>query len=249
MATKEITNSINRTARVAGFLYLTLLPLGIFGILYPSTLIVPGDAAATASNIMASQSLFRLSIVSALIVQIINMLVVLVLYELLKPVNKRVALLMVILLLVAVPIAMLNEINHFAALLLSSGAGYLTVFTADQLQALVPLFLDLHEHGINIASIFWGLWLFPMGYLVFKSGFLPKILGVLLMIGCFGYLIDSATFFLLPNFEVTMAQFTFIGEVLLPLWLLIKGVNVERWEKCAVEQDSPPNSLAAPSST
>jgi hypothetical protein len=113
------------------------------------------------------------------------------------------------------------------------GADYLTVFTADQLQALVPLFLDLHEHGINIAGIFWGLWLFPMGYLVFKSGFLPRILGVLLMIGCFGYLIDSATFFLFPNFDASIAQFTFIGELLLPLWLLIKGVNVEQWEKRA----------------
>jgi hypothetical protein len=184
---------------------------------------------------MASESLFRLSIVSALTVQIVNMLVVLLLYKLLKPVNKNIALLMVIFLLVAVPIAMLNELNQFATLLLLSGADYLTVFTADQLQALVPLFLDLHEHGINIAGIFWGLWLFPMGYLVFKSGFLPRILGVLLMIGCFGYLIDSATFFLLPNFDATISQFTFIGELLLPLWLLIKGVNVEQWEKRALE--------------
>jgi len=237
----EMTNrtadiSPRKAARVAGFLYLTLLPLGIFGILYvPSILIVPGDAATTANNILASESLFRLSIVSALTVQIVNMLVVLLLYKLLKPVNKNIALLMVIFLLVAVPIAMLNELNQFATLLLLSGADYLTVFTADQLQALVPLFLDLHEHGINIAGIFWGLWLFPMGYLVFKSGFLPKILGVLLMIGCFGYLIDSATFFLLPNFDATISQFTFIGELLLPLWLLIKGVNVEQWEKRALE--------------
>lgn len=114
------------------------------------------------------------------------------------------------------------------------GGNYLTVFTADQLQALAPLFLDLHEHGINIAGIFWGLWLFPMGYLVFNSGFLPRILGVLLIIGCFGYLIDSATFFLLPNFDAKIAQFTFVGELLLPLWLLIKGVNVEQWEKHAL---------------
>ncbi len=137
-------------------------------------------------------------------------------------------------LLVGVPIAMLNELNQFAVLLLLHGGNYLTVFTADQLQALVPLFLDLHEHGINIAGIFWGLWLFPMGYLVFNSGFLPRILGVLLIIGCIGYLIDSATFFLLPNFDAKIAQFTFVGELLLPLWLLIKGVNVEQWEKHAL---------------
>ncbi len=112
-----------------------------------------------------------------------------------------------------------------------SGAAYLTVFETDQLHALVPLFLDLREHGINIAGIFWGLWLFPMGYLVFKSGYIPRIIGVLLIIGCFGYLIDSFTFFLFPNFDVVISEFTFLGELLLPLWLLIKGVNVEQWEK------------------
>jgi hypothetical protein len=235
MTTKGKMNP-NKTARIAGLLYLILLPLGLFGIMYvPSILIVPGDAATTANNIMASGSLFPLSIVSGLIVQIVNMLVVLLLYKLLKPVNKDHAVLMVIFLLVSVPITMLNALNQFAALLLLSGADYLTVFTADQLQALVPLFLDLHEHGINIAGIFWGLWLFPMGYLVYKSGFLPRILGVLLMIGCFGYVIESVTFFLFPGFDFIITQFTPIGEILLPLWLLIKGVNVEQWEKRALE--------------
>jgi hypothetical protein len=102
-----------------------------------------------------------------------------------------------------------------------SGADYLTVFEADQLQALVPLFLDLQRHGVFIAQIFWGLWLFPLGYLAFKSGFLPRILGVLLMIACFGYLIDFVTFFLFPNFGASISQFTFVGEPLLALWLLI----------------------------
>jgi hypothetical protein len=238
MTTKEKMNP-NKTARIAGFLYLILLPLGIFGIMYVPSLIVPGDAAATANNIMASESLFRLSIVSALILQTVNILVVLLLYKLLKVVNKNHAVLMVIFFLVSVPITMLNELNQFAALLLSSGADYLTAFTADQLQALVPLFLDLHEHGIFIAGIFWGLWLFPMGYLVFKSGFLPRILGVLLMIACFGYLIDSFGKLLLPNYGATIFAtiigFTFYGELLLALWLLIKGVNVEQWEKRALE--------------
>jgi hypothetical protein len=235
MTTKEKMNP-NKTARVAGFLYLFTAPLALFGIMYvPSTLIVPGNVAATANNIMASESLFRLGIVSALIYQTVFILVVLVLYKLLKPVNKNHAVLMVIFILVAVPIAMLDELNRFAVLLLLSGADYLTAFTADQLQALVPLFLDLHEHGINIATMFWALWLLPMGYLVFKSGFLPRILGVLLMIGCFGYLIDFFTFFLFPNFDAKISEFTFWGEVLFPLWLLIKGVNVEQWEKRALE--------------
>jgi len=238
MTTKEKMNP-NKTARIAGFLYLMLLPLGIFGIMYIPSLIVPGDATATANNIVASESLFRLSIVSALILQTVNILVVLLFYKLLKVVNKNHAVLMVVFFLVSVPITMLNELNQFAALFLSSGADYLTGFTADQLQALVPLFLNLHEYGILIAQIFWGLWLFPMGYLVFKSGFLPRILGVLLMIACFGYLITSFGSLLLPNFgETTIATiigFTFYGEMFLALWLLIKGVNVEEWEKRALE--------------
>lgn len=219
-------------ARIAGLLYLLMFPLGILGILYvPSTLIVSGDAATTANNIMASESLFRLSIVSALLIQIVQIFLVLVLYKLLKPVNKIYALFMVVFALAAVPIAMLNELNNIAALLLLKGSNFLTTFKADQLHAQVMFFLDLHEHGIFIAQIFWGLWLYPMGYLVFKSGFLPKILGILLMIGCFGYLIDSFIFFLFPNFDVTISVFTSWGELLLPLWLLIKGVNVEQWGK------------------
>lgn len=235
-SSKNKTTSPLVYARVAGVLYLLLLPLGIFGILYvPAALIVPGDAAATANNIMAAESLYRLSIVAALIIPLVNLFVVLFLYKLLKPVNKNMAVLMVIFLLLAIPIAMLNELNRFAALLLLSGAEFLTVFTAVQLEALATFFLELHKDGIHIAGIFWGLWLFPMGYLVFKSGFLPRILGILLMIGCFGYLIDSFAAFLLPDLGVAIAGFTFWGELLLPLWLLIKGVNVERWEKLADE--------------
>ena len=225
-------NSINKTARIAGFLYLLLVPLGIFGILYvPSTLIVPGDVAATASKILANESLFRLSIVSALLVQLVNLAVVLFLYKLLSPVNKNVARLMVMFIALAIPIAMLNELTQLAVLHLLNGADYLTAFTTDQLHALVSFFLELHESGVVIAQIFWGLWLFPMGYLVFKSGYIPQTIGVMLMIGCFGYVVDSLTFFLFPNFGVTFAEYLFIGEVALPLWLLVMGVNVERWEK------------------
>ena len=227
-------SSINKTARVAGFLYLLLLPLGIFGLLLPSSLILPGDAARTADNIMASESLFRLGIMSALATQLLNIFVVLALYKLLNRVDKNQATLMVLFSLLGVPIAMLSELNKFGVLLVLNGTHYLTAFTAKQVQALVSLFLDLHQYGINIAGIFWGLWLFPMGYLVFKSGFLPRILGILLMIGCFGYLFDSVTFFLFPNLDVTISQYTFIGEILLPLWLLIKGVDVEVWEKRAL---------------
>jgi len=233
MVTKENLNP-NKTARIAGLLYLTMVPLGFFGMYGHSNLIVPGDAATTINNIIASGSLYRLSIMSALVVQIVNILLVLVLYKLLKPVNKNHALLMVIFFLVSAPITMLNELNQFAALQLLSGANYLTVFKIDQLHAQVMLFLNLHEHGVHISSMFWGLWLFPMGYLVFKSGFLPRILGILLMIGFLGYLVDSFRFFFFPSFE-PIVLYTFWGELLLPLWLLIKGVKVAQWEKLALE--------------
>jgi len=182
---------------------------------------------------MASESLFRLGIVSDLLASIVMILVVLVLYKLLKPVNKNMALLMVTFVLVGAPIAMLNKLNQFAALQLLSGADYLTVFTTEQLQALALLFLRLQSRGSNIAFIFWGLWLLPLGYLVFKSGFLPRILGILLMISCFGYLIDSFAVFL--GYSVGIGLFTAWGEMLFILWLLIKGVNAEQWEKRAAE--------------
>jgi hypothetical protein len=215
MTTHTAETSPRIRARVAGLLYLSLVPLGLFGILFsgPS----------------------RPGIIGALLTQIVGIFVVLALYQLLKPVNKNMALLMVIFLLLGTPIAMFNELNQFAVLFLSSGADYLRVFTTDQLHALELLFRNSHDNGLHIASIFWGLWLFPMGYLVFKSGFLPRILGILLMIGCAGYLIQSFAAVLLPNLTVDITLFTFWGEVLFPLWLLIKGVNVEEWEKRARE--------------
>ena len=134
---------------------------------------------------------------------------------------------MAVLFLVSVPLAMLNTLNLFAAQLLSN--------TAAPFQELVPFFLKLNEIGIYIAYIFWGLWLFPFGYLVFKSRFLPKILGIYLMISCFGYLIDFATFFCAPNFGVSINMFTGWAELFACLWLLIKGVNVEKWQKLTLE--------------
>jgi hypothetical protein len=234
MTSKERMNSPQKTARVAGFLFLIIYALGIFGQLFVrESLIVPEDAATTVNNIMASESLFRLGFVTDLIRQTVVMLLPLVLYKLLKPVNKDYALLMVVFCLVGVPISMLNTLNQFAALPLSSGADYLTAFTADQLNAQVMFFLDLREYGSFIPSIL--VWLLLLGYLVYKSGFLPRILGVLLVITGFGFLIDFATFFLFPNFDVSFSLYTFWGEPLFALWLLIKGVNVKEWEKRALE--------------
>jgi len=231
MTTKEKVNP-NKTARIAGSIYLIPWIFSLVAMMLRQNLIVPGDAATTANNIMASKSIFSLSIILDLVVQVVFIFLVLLLYKLFKPVNKNQAVLMVVLFLVSVPLAMLNTLNLFAAQLLSSGAD---MISAEQLQALVPLFLDLNEYGIYIAYIFWGLWLFPLGYLAFKSGFLPKILGIYLMISCFGYLIDFVTFFLFPNFGVSINMFTGWAELFMCLWLLIKGVNVEQWQKCALE--------------
>jgi hypothetical protein len=224
--------SINRTARLAGGLNLALMPFSFFGIIYvPSVLVIPEDAAATARNIMASEWLVRTGTVSHLIGQIIGIVVVLALYRLLKPVNKDYAVLMVVLALLAVPIAFLNEVNHLAALRLLADADD-GAFTTRQLQAHATLFLDMRENGILVAQVFWGLWLLPLGSLVFKSGFLPKVLGVLVVIAGVGYVIDSAAQ-LLSLGLTTISQFTFVGEILLTLWLLIRGVNVERWPEVA----------------
>jgi len=234
MTTRTARSSPLVLARVAGLLYLVANLFAPFTLLYlPSRFIVRGDAAATAGNIMASESLFRFGIVLNLFTFIGQIFLVLALYQLLKVVNKNMASLMVIFSLAAVPIAMLNELNNLAVLQFLNNADYLKVFQNDQLQALAYLFLRLHSQGFLIAQIFWGLWLLPMGYLVFKSGFLPRIIGVLLMIGCFGYLIDSFAAFL--GYNVSVIFYTGWGELLLLLWLLIKGVNVEQWEKRALE--------------
>ena len=231
MSTRTTEPSPQLRARLAGGLYLMLGVFAGFALQYvPSRLVVAANAAATANNILASETLFRLGIMSNLISVIINIFLVLTLYQLLKPVNHTIAALMVILLLVSTSISMLNELNNIAiSLLVHSSAG----FTADQVHVLASLFLNMHAYGYTIAEIFFGLWLFPIGYLVFTSGFLPRILGVLLIIGCFGYLAQSVVDLLFPNSGVIIYLYTSWGELIFPLWLLIKGVNADQWEKRA----------------
>jgi len=226
------TNSPQKTARVAAFVFLIIFFLGMSTELFIRPgIIVPGDAVGTVKNIEASEALFRLSLVSDLVRQALLMILPLVLYKILKPVNKTIASLMVIFALICVPIALLNELNHFAVLLLSSGTGYLAAFKADQLNALVTFFLELRKYGTFITQ-FLSFWVVLLGYLVFKSGFLPRIMGILLMIGGLSYTALAVLFFLLPTFDATiLGLFPFIAEALFYLWLLIKGVNVKEWEK------------------
>lgn len=172
-----------KTARVAGLLYLLMGLPAAFSLIYvPRTLIVHGDAAATATNILAHEMLFRIGIVCELVNAAGFIFVVRALYRLLNEVNKTQASLMVTLFLISVPISFLNVLNEIAALTLMHGAGFLSVFERPQRDALAMLFLGLHDHGIGVAAIFWGLWLFPFGILVMRSGFFPRILGLLLII-------------------------------------------------------------------
>lgn len=184
---------------------------------------------------MAAESLFRLSILSSLAVQVGHLFLVLILYKLLNAVNRNQAALMVILMLVGIPITMLSELCRVTAVLLLSGADNLAAFAPEQLQALASLLLDLHQQGMNIASIFWGLWLLPMGYLVFKSGYISRIPGVLLIAAGVAYLVVSAAFLVLPDLDWTVFEVVTWGELVFPVWILIRGVNVEKWKKRALE--------------
>lgn len=224
-------DSKNKIARAAGLLYLTCFMSVILAELIRSNIIVSGDAAATAGNIMASESLFRIAFVSDMMMIISGLFVALALYTLLNAVNKDLASLMVIFTLASVAITGVNMLNLFAPVLLLSGAGYPAAFETDHLNALAMLFLDLHKYGYFIANIFFGLWLLPLGFLVVRSGYFPKILGILLIIACFGYLIDFFVIFLFPGFEavahpVAMAPAA-IAELSFALWLLIKGVRIQ----------------------
>lgn len=224
--------SITTTARLAGALYLALVPFSAFSFFYvPSVLIVRDDAATTVRNIMASELLFRAGTVSHLITQVIFVGVVLALYRLFKPVSQSRAILMLVLALAGIPIACLNEVNHLAVLRLLGRASD-EVLGSTQLHAQVMLFLDMYDDGIFIAQIFWGLWLLPLGLLVLRSAFLPKVLGIAVIIAGAAYVFDSSTQ-LLSLSSATISQYTFIAELLFPLWLVTKGVNVERWQEAA----------------
>ena len=219
----------NNPGRFAGLLYLVASIPGVFALLYvPGKLIVHGNATATAHNIATSEILFRLGIAADLIGQALFVFVALALYQLLKGVNHRHALLMLTLILVAVPIAFLNEVNGIAVLVLVRGADFLSLFNQPQRDALAMLFLNLRGAGFDIAGIFWGLWLFPLGLLSYRSGFIPRILGVLLMIGCFAYLANSFTSLVLPRYEAIVYRWMSplqAVELLFMLWLLIMGAK------------------------
>jgi hypothetical protein len=224
-------DSIRRSARVAGLLYLLGGLTAPFGLIYvPRALIVPGDATATADRLRASATLLRLGIASELFSGVVFIFVALALYRLFKPVQASRALAMLTLLLVSIPITFLNVLNDVAALVLVSGASFLSVFEARQLDALAYLFLRLHGQGLFVAAIFWGLWLFPFGMLVIRSGFIPRVLGWFLFIAGLGYLAGSFASLLLPQYahQVSpVATALEVGELPIIVWLLVRGARAQ----------------------
>jgi hypothetical protein len=188
-----------------------------------------GNAPLTADHIRTSELLLRIGIASELFHQVVQVFLVLALYRLFKAVNEAHAQQLVILgALVSVPIVFVNVLNEIAAFILVSGAQFLSVFDKSQLDALAYLFIRLHGQGINVVEIFWGLWLFPFGMLVRRSGFIPRALGVLLILAGGAYVVDSLTTLLLPRYADMigeLAGFVEFGEIPIIFWLLIWGAR------------------------
>jgi hypothetical protein len=238
MPDRALGTSPQLYAKVAGVIWLIVAIMAPFAEFFVRQgLIVPGNVAATADNIVASQSLFRAGFVSDLVVFVIEVVLAAVLFVLFRPVSPILALVMSFARLAMVTILGLNLLNMFTALQLLTSPEYAAAFDQGQLQALAYVFLNAQSYGYALGMAFFGLHLGALGYLVYRSGFLPRILGILMVVSALGYLADSFTGFLVPQYADTLALVVvvtaLIGELPLALWLLIKGVNAERWHQHA----------------
>lgn len=239
MSNHPRTTSPVALARMTGILYLIIIICAGFsqGVVR-SSLVIPGDAASTAANILASEGLYRLGFVTDLIAFLSDLAVSVLLYILLRPVNKTLSLIAASFRLLAHPaIASVNLLNHYLALHLLGGESYLGVFSPDQLYALVLLFLDTHTTGYLIGGAFFGVSLLLHSYLVAGSGYFPRVFGILLAIAGVGYMFESFGTFLLPAyaeiFTWIVAVTAVLGEVSFTGWLLIKGLKPESWNEQA----------------
>jgi hypothetical protein len=224
--------------RLAGLLYAVTSIFGFFAMGYvPSKLIMHGNAVATAGNIAAHETLFRLGIAGELIGMAGFIFVAHALYGLFKGINRQHASLMMTLIVASVPIAFVNELNSIAALVLVRGAGFLSTFQRSQRYAAAMFFLNLHGGGFIVAEIFWGLWLFPLALLVYRSRFLPRFLGVWLALAGVAWVIVSLTGILWPQYQDNVygyAQPAILGEIAFMLWLLIRGVKRQAADPAAL---------------
>lgn len=218
-----------RISLIAGALYLTVIVCGIFAEKYVRfTLVNLTDGAETVRNIKDNVMLFRMGFVADLIMQLAYFLLPIVLYQIFKKTSRAMAGLMVLSVTVAVAIMCINMLNHYAPLLLMNPIGYNVTYDVEQINSWVVFYLDMHNKGYHIAQLFFGLWLLPLGYLVIKSDGFPKVIGLFLIAGCFGYLLDFMVYFLLPEKSNSLSNYITapadLGEFSLCLYLLIYGV-------------------------
>jgi hypothetical protein len=227
--------SPQRYARVGGLLYLLLIAAGSWGEFVRGTIIVAGDATATAHNIMASESLWRTGIGGDLLMHLCDVPVMLVLYVLLKPVNRNLALLAVLFNLVQTAVLVVNKMTLVIPLFLLGNAVYLKAFAPQQLSALAYVSLRAHDHGFGFGLIFFGVVCLIQGYLIRRSGYLPRTLGVLMQVAGACYLLNSFALVLAPAFASLLFPAImlppFIAESSLAIWLLVKGVDLPKWEE------------------
>jgi hypothetical protein len=227
-------------ARIAGLLYLFMSVTSTIALSRIPSWSTSGEGLhGIAGKIAAAPFQYRFGIVCDLAAQALFVVLVIALFELFKGVNRRLALLMVALVLVQVPMAFANLLLAAAPLALQSGADYLSAFSKDQLDALTAAALHVRGYGIKSIMVFWGLWLLPFGLLAFRSGFIPRLLGMLLVIGCFGHVAVGLTSLLLPNYERAVAPLTALafGEILIALWLLLKGAPLAPQDSQTSQQD------------
>jgi hypothetical protein len=223
-------------ARIAGVLYLIIAVAAIFAhFVIPDQFIVPGDAAATTTNIAANESLFLIGAVGGeLIVLLSEIVLSVVLYVLLKPVNKTLALVAAVSRLAMTTIHGLNLLNYYFVLQLLNGADVTTAFGAEQVHALVALFLEAHSIGFTIGIAFLVPHVLVLGYLIVQSGYFPRVLGFLFIAAGIGYLVDTTGLLLISGYTTTpdlIALVIGVAEIAFPIWLLVKGVNMDRWQQ------------------
>lgn len=227
-------------ARIVGVLYLVIFFVGPFAFFVGRTsVVVPGDPTATVDNLMNSGTMFRLGMVAETLIVLIEIVVSAILYVLLRPVSRPLSLASALARFLQSTIQAVNLFTAVPALLVLGGAGYLAAFEPDQLNALVLMFMDVNAFMIIIWGLIFGFHLLLLGYLIYKSGFWPKFLGILLLIASLGYLTQSYGHILAPQFDDLLSTIVLVmtipGELAFTLWLLIKGINVERWEERALQ--------------
>ena len=234
--TSSVEQSIQRYSRIGGVLYLAIIVLGLFGeVFVRGTLVVSGDATATASAIAASDSLWRAGLAGDLLMHVFDLPVIVVLYLLLRPVSESLALLATFFNLIQTAVLVANKLNLLVPILLVGNAGGLDAFSPQQLHALSYLAIKAHGYGFGVGLIFFGFACLLRGYLIFKSGYFPRILGWLIALAGLSYLVNSFALLLAPALASALFPFilmpAFVGELSFALWLTFKGVNVEKWPR------------------